>query len=150
MKTYSFYEKLSGLIHPVVYSGPDNQLAANTPPGHAPIEGVPDRTRKKVDITANVPTLTDHLPDKPADTVHTTYSWDETSKEWVGRWTDAVLAAQVRVDRDKRLTACDWVTVRALDQSGTVPENWRAYRQALRDVPSQTGFPRQVVWPTSP
>lgn len=27
---------------------------------------------------------------------------------------------------------------------------WRAYRQALLDVPQQEGFPNNIVWPTSP
>jgi hypothetical protein len=31
-----------------------------------------------------------------------------------------------------------------------VPEDWRTYRQALRDVPAQSGFPTSVTWPTEP
>ncbi|NBW23522.1 MAG: phage tail protein, partial [Caulobacteraceae bacterium] len=29
-------------------------------------------------------------------------------------------------------------------------EAWAAYRQALRDVPEQPGFPAQIEWPTAP
>ena len=29
-------------------------------------------------------------------------------------------------------------------------DEWRTYRQALRDVPTQEGFPNTVTWPTKP
>lgn len=32
----------------------------------------------------------------------------------------------------------------------TMTEEQRAYRQALRDVPQQEGFPVQITWPTKP
>ena len=31
-----------------------------------------------------------------------------------------------------------------------VPDDWRTYRQALRDVPAQSGFPDNITWPTEP
>ncbi len=31
-----------------------------------------------------------------------------------------------------------------------VPDAWRTYRQALRDVPTQAGFPENINWPTKP
>lgn len=31
-----------------------------------------------------------------------------------------------------------------------VPDAWRTYRQALRDLPQQEGFPNNVTWPTKP
>tara|TARA_R110000787_G_scaffold186342_1_gene297884 strand:+ start:1166 stop:1384 length:219 start_codon:yes stop_codon:yes gene_type:complete len=31
-----------------------------------------------------------------------------------------------------------------------VPDAWRTYRQALRDVPAQSGFPDNITWPTEP
>lgn len=32
----------------------------------------------------------------------------------------------------------------------TMTDEMRAYRQALRDLPDQQGFPHNVVWPTKP
>ncbi|EDM72236.1 hypothetical protein RAZWK3B_08301 [Roseobacter sp. AzwK-3b] len=58
----------------------------------------------------------------------------------------AVLAAQVRAERDLRLMQTDWIYLPDV----TPPEDiadWKAYRQALRDVPQQEGFPGEVVWP---
>jgi len=56
-------------------------------------------------------------------------------------------AAEVRGQRDALLAACDWtqVTDAPVDQTA-----WAAYRQALRDVPEQSGFPLQVEWPAPP
>ena len=57
------------------------------------------------------------------------------------------IASDVRKQRDQLLAACDWTQVAdaPVDQVA-----WAEYRQALRDVPSQEGFPMQVVWPVKP
>ena len=65
-----------------------------------------------------------------------------------GTWEldETLLATEIRDERDKRLKICDW---RALADV-TMPDSWRTYRQALRDVTSQGGFPTNVQWPTEP
>ncbi len=55
----------------------------------------------------------------------------------------------VRKERDKRLSDTDWVSAKMLDQTGTITPEWRDYRQALRDVTSQSD-PFQIVWPSLP
>jgi len=57
------------------------------------------------------------------------------------------LAKEVRDQRDALLAACDWTQVSdaPVDQSA-----WADYRQALRDLPQQQGFPNEVNWPASP
>lgn len=62
-------------------------------------------------------------------------------------------ATVVRAKRNAALSACDWVAVRQADAgtlSGTQWGAWKTYRQALRDIPAQKGFPADVVWPTAP
>lgn len=54
----------------------------------------------------------------------------------------------MRDARDSALTRCDWVITRAFEEGKPVPANYLAYRQALRDLPSQPGFPYDYVWPT--
>lgn len=56
-------------------------------------------------------------------------------------------AIEVRESRNALLSACDWTQVpdASVDQAA-----WATYRQALRDVPEQAGFPNSVVWPTQP
>lgn len=53
----------------------------------------------------------------------------------------------MRDARDAALTRCDWVITRAFEEGNPVPSNYLAYRQALRDLPSQKGFPYEYVWP---
>ena len=57
------------------------------------------------------------------------------------------LASQIRQERNTLLADCDWTQV------SDAPINqvaWQTYRQALRDVTSQEGFPYDVTWPTKP
>lgn len=51
-----------------------------------------------------------------------------------------------RIVRDKLLAETDWWAV--ADRTMTQAEI--DYRQALRDVPAQAGFPENVTWPTKP
>lgn len=57
--------------------------------------------------------------------------------------------AVVRIERDLLLADSDWVTLRAIEQDLPVPEDWRAYRQALRDITLQPD-PFSIDWPTAP
>lgn len=59
-------------------------------------------------------------------------------------------AANVRAQRDRLLAACDWRVIKALEAGQGLPADWAAYRQALRDVPSQAGFPWTIDWPHDP
>ena len=53
---------------------------------------------------------------------------------------------EVRQQRNDLLSACDWT------QLPDVPVSplWTIYRQQLRDVTTQAGFPWEVVWPVAP
>jgi len=56
-------------------------------------------------------------------------------------------AELVRQARNEKLAASDWTQVAdaPVDKAA-----WAAYRQALRDVPTQAGFPWDVIWPEQP
>lgn len=55
--------------------------------------------------------------------------------------------ASVRNERNMKLSASDWTQ---LPDSGVNKELWAQYRQALRDVPEQSGFPYDVIWTEKP
>ena len=55
-----------------------------------------------------------------------------------------------RTNRDALLLETDWVVIKALEKSESVDADMTTYRQALRDVPEQSGFPDAIVWPTKP
>lgn len=56
-------------------------------------------------------------------------------------------AAQVRQERNAKLVASDWTQVLDAQVDRTA---WAVYRQALRDITDQEGFPFNVVWPQEP
>lgn len=56
-------------------------------------------------------------------------------------------AEDIRQDRNALLVASDWAMA---PDASTDKDAWATYRQALRDVPQQPGFPNSVVWPVKP
>lgn len=60
---------------------------------------------------------------------------------------DAQQAKAVRDDRTKRLADSDWTQVA---DTPVDKQAWATYRQALRDITSQSGFPWEVTWPVAP
>lgn len=58
-------------------------------------------------------------------------------------------AQAIRAERDVRLRKADYA-INMAEDAGLDTEALRAYRQALRDVPQQPGFPDSVVWPEQP
>ena len=56
----------------------------------------------------------------------------------------------LRRQRNKRLAECDWVTLKAYSTDTPVPEEWKTYMQALRDLPANTEDLENPVWPTPP
>lgn len=59
---------------------------------------------------------------------------------------DAEQAKSVRATRDQKLAETDWS--QGKDIADSVSAKYTTYRQALRDVPAQSGFPWNVQWPT--
>lgn len=56
-------------------------------------------------------------------------------------------SVSVRDERNALLAASDWTQ---LPDSPVDRQAWSVYRQALRDITSQSGFPFLIVWPTQP
>ena len=59
-------------------------------------------------------------------------------------------ATAVRAERDKLLASCDWMAIKAFEAGSAVSAEWAIYRQALRDVTAQEGFPLNVTYPDKP
>jgi hypothetical protein len=61
---------------------------------------------------------------------------------------DTQQAASVRAERNRRLAESDWTQGKDIPDSISTP--WAAYRQELRDLTAQGGFPWDIIWPTQP
>ena len=73
------------------------------------------------------------VPEKPD------YNPDERAREQE--------ANEVRTQRDALLAETDWTQVA---DAPVDAQAYADYRQALRDVPQQSGFPTEVTWPQKP
>lgn len=63
---------------------------------------------------------------------------------------DTVLAASARQKRDRLIAATDYLVTPDYPISDDRLAKIKIYRQALRDIPEQAGFPRTITWPEKP
>jgi hypothetical protein len=75
--------------------------------------------------------------------------------QWTQQWTTreptedetAVKAQEARTERNRLLTESDWTQVADAPVDAAA---WAAYRQQLRDLTAQAGFPWAIDWPVAP
>jgi len=79
----------------------------------------------------------------------TKYSVSDMDAEAIAA-TDAAQATSVRQTRDEKLKETDWMVIRSAETSTSLAAEWATYRQALRDVTTQSDFPWEVQWPEQP
>jgi hypothetical protein len=77
------------------------------------------------------------------------------NEEWTQLWQkeqlpQAEAEANIRSQRDGLLRNSDWIVSKSYELGEPVPIDWATYRQALRDITLQEGFPYNVLWPTAP
>lgn len=82
-----------------------------------------------------------------ADNVVTaTYTiWDKPDSQVYNEAAD-----EARSERNRLLSETDWVVTMHTERGTNIPAVWELYRQALRDITSQGGFPYTIEWPTKP
>ena len=73
--------------------------------------------------------------------------YDTKKASWAAG-ADTRKAAEVRAERSAKLAATDWT--QGADTPQAIKDKYAPYRQALRDVPAQAGFPWTIAWPTQP
>jgi hypothetical protein len=86
------------------------------------------------------PTFTEYTDEEGV-----THTAEEQEAAYVQRIDDEQATA-VRSDRDKRLSETDWMAL----SDNTLSTEWATYRQSLRDITGQEGFPWDVTWPEVP
>lgn len=94
--------------------------------------------------------LVEVAPVKSAENGVYYQTWDiqpMTDEEKTARTADEW--AVVRMQRNMKLAACDWTQLADAPLSVELQHQWREYRTALRDVPTQAD-PFNIVWPVAP
>jgi hypothetical protein len=148
ISVWSFYSPLTGVFTGGRFRGPERALEANTPQGLSAYPGSVDASRQRLDIQSM--TLVVYAPPRPEDTETVSWTWSDADWAWLPTDTEAAVATKVRQHRDVLLAKCDWVIVKSTETGVAVPPEWATYRQALRDVTEQAGFPSSVEWPQAP
>jgi len=94
------------------------------------------------DIATNTPIT---MPTKPEGN----YKFNYNTKIWELNLEQAKEEAVYK--REQLLQESDWTdTVSAQTRLGSMYQVWQTYRQALRDITTQSGYPVTIAWPTKP
>ena len=56
----------------------------------------------------------------------------------------------VRTERNQKLAETDWIVTKCSEEGISVPNDWKVYRQALRDITKTYEKQKDVVWPAKP
>jgi len=152
MTTYIRYEIATGEIDCCGISSTD-VLPFDIPIGYASLEGLGANQTNYVanniivNYTAEQQTTKANKPTYSCSWNNTTFVWDDTRtiEEQNSDAQELAIAT-----RDALLSQTDWIVIRAVDQGTSIPTDWQAYRQALRDITNQSGYPTNIVWPVAP
>lgn len=135
MKTISIYTQ-NGHIRQVV-SCPESMVQLQIKPGDSFIEGnYPDDmyyVRDGVAVPKGQP------PHQYCVFDYDTYTWAQSAD---------LATTDVRGKRELLLAQSDWTQMP--DVSIETKAAWAEYRQALRDITAQSGYPFDVIWPNPP
>lgn len=79
-------------------------------------------------------------------------TWNNETMSWVLDTDTSLLETSIKAERNKLLNETDWTdTLSAKNRLGEELYNsWQIYRQQLRDITTQPGYPQQVTWPQPP
>lgn len=83
-----------------------------------------------------------NMPTKPEGF----YKFDYTTKEWVSD--ELAVGRNVKNRRNQLLQESDWTQLQDVPLANKA--EWATYRQELRDIPEQSGYPTNVIWPVAP
>lgn len=82
------------------------------------------------------------------------YTWSNITFNWVNnlnpqeQYTNAEIS--VKEERNQLLADSDWTQIPNGPLTQQQQEAWATYRQELRDITDQSGYPLNITWPTQP
>lgn len=132
---YSIFKSNGQILRIVQTTEIDKQLQN----GEMYIEGFANDANQYISngIIVNIPT-------KPNGAAY----FDYDTKQWVLNYPAQELI--VKDQRDTLLYKSDWTQIPNNPLTPEVQQQWADYRQQLRDITAQPGYPYNVIWPTQP
>lgn len=131
---YTVYSAINGQILRVVQT---DHIESQLQEGQLYIDGSFDDTRYYIDNGSPV-----EIPEKPSPYA----DFDYTTKQWVVN--TSMVVFNVLEKRKKLLAGTDWTQMPDVTLANKAA--WAAYRQELRDITTQAGYPTEITWPTPP
>lgn len=134
--TYTIYSQSTGQILRIVQT---DDIDAQLQSGEQYVDGAIDDAAFYMENGTPVA-----IPPKPAS-----YDvFDYTTKQWVQSTDLATSVALLK--RQRILYASDWTQIPNNPLPTAKQTEWATYRQALRDITQQAGYPFNILWPTPP
>lgn len=133
---YVQYDNQTGQIFG---SGNADEMSVAGVSGYLIVEQQVDNTKFKVENNQLV-----ELSAKPGFY----YYYNYITNQWV--FDEQSCANAVIAQRNELLYASDWTQIPNNPLTPALQQEWAVYRQALRDIPNQQGYPATVIWPTPP
>jgi hypothetical protein len=78
------------------------------------------------------------------------YKWIGKDRVWVDVNARQLTENVVKEKRNQLLFASDWTQIPNNPLTAQQQTNWATYRQELRDITIQSGYPFNITWPTEP
>ena len=103
----------------------------------------------KAGYAEQIGTTEDNISIMSDDPTKWQVTWAQIEVEMVKLKTELPLQ-EIRIERNHRLTDTDWVVARASETGTAIPDDWKTYRQALRDLPATESDPENATFPTKP
>ena len=136
---YAYYDSQGRYVQSG--AGPEPIRESDIPRGCQVYYGVVDITTQYHDIVNNIPV---NLPISPGET----YTFNYATKAWELNEEQAKQDALYK--RNNLLIESDWTQLPNNPLTVEKQQLWAIYRQALRDITTQSGYPRNIVWPIKP
>jgi hypothetical protein len=140
MKSYIVYDSRNGKILRSVFCTEDDSLMQTMETWENIIEGQAKDDENYIENNKIVA-----IPSKPS----INHIFDYQTKKWILGDIDYVVQ-EIKIKRNKLLQESDWTQIPNNPLTIEKQQEWAVYRQLLRDITKQPGYPANVVWPQQP
>ena len=150
MSNYIIYNNATGVIISTQIAKEAEAKCIILPDSQSMIEGVADVNNDYIADGIVVHLTPEQVSAK--NNLQYGYAWDPIARVVVKKLTDeqitTFLATKARAKRDLLLN--ESIIWSDTSYTGDVLASWLAYREVLKNITSQAGFPGSIVWPTKP